>query len=106
MSRLPDQRSAFAVVAESASKVSTIAVAFTLPAVVGFGLDRWWSSGPVFTLVGVVSGFAVGLSQIMRLAREIPGRRPAGGIPLERDPGASPSQEVIKDNNRPGPPEM
>jgi ATP synthase protein I len=58
---------------EWASKVTTIALSFSLPAVIGFGIDRWSGSSPIATLIGVVLGFVVGLMQILRLSSEISG---------------------------------
>jgi F0F1-type ATP synthase assembly protein I len=100
----PEQRPAFLVGVEWASRVSTIALGFSLPAIAGFLLDRWLNWGPIFTLAGVVLGFVCGLLQILGLAREIPGytvaKRPApksdSKVPLS---DGTPSETEI---NRPG----
>jgi len=75
MPREPESRSAVAVGFEWASRVSTIAIGFSLPAIIGFGVDRWLGSSPVATLVGVVVGFGSGLTQILRLANNLPGQQ-------------------------------
>jgi Putative F0F1-ATPase subunit Ca2+/Mg2+ transporter len=85
VAKQPEQRPAFAVGVEWASRVSTIAMAFSLPPLIGFGLDRWWTSGPIFTLLGVLLGFVGGLLEILRLARQIPGRSTAGAAGSKRD---------------------
>jgi F0F1-type ATP synthase assembly protein I len=103
VARLTEQRSALAVAIESASKVWTIAISFSLPALIGFGLDRWWGSGPVCTLIGVVLGFAVGLLQILRFSREIPGR-PVRGKSPKPDAEAPLPETAITDSNRQDPP--
>ena len=54
---------------ECSSRITTIALEMVLPALAGYGLDRWLGSGFVFLLVGIVLGFAVSLSSLLRLAR-------------------------------------
>lgn len=76
------QRSALAVGVEWASKVSTIAMGFSVPPLIGFGVDRWCGSTPVATLVGVLLGFVSGLFQTLRLAKDLPGvKSPKGSHP-------------------------
>jgi ATP synthase protein I len=80
--RQPESRSQYAVGIALASRVTTIALEFVVPMVLGFGLDRWLGTMPAATIVGLVLGFALGIMQIRRLARELPGRStrpPAGG---------------------------
>jgi ATP synthase protein I len=73
VAKQPESRSTIAVGFAWASKVSTIALSFSLPAIIGFGIDRYWGSAPVATLSGVVLGFVAGLMQILQLSREITG---------------------------------
>jgi ATP synthase protein I len=82
-----EPRPGLAVAFELASKVTTIALGFSVPAVIGFGLDHWWGSAPVATLLGVCLGFASGMYQTLRLARENPGgaRRGAGRSPEDQE---------------------
>ena len=46
MAKQPEQRSALAVGFELASRVTTVALGFSVPPLLGFGLDRWWGSTP------------------------------------------------------------
>ena len=71
MAQKPESRSAVAVGFEWAFRVSTIGLCFSLPAVIGFGVDRYLGSSPVATLTGVVLGFVTGLLQILQLSKEI-----------------------------------
>jgi F0F1-type ATP synthase assembly protein I len=80
VAKQPEQRSAVAVGVEVASRVTTVALGFSVPPLVGFGLDRWWGSTPVATMVGIVLGFVSGLLQTLRLAKDLPGsKRSASG---------------------------
>jgi F0F1-type ATP synthase assembly protein I len=63
-------RSSLAVAVQWASRVTTVGLEFALPALLGVGLDRWWKTAPLATVVGAVLGFAVGMMHILRLARE------------------------------------
>ncbi len=74
MEKQPASRSPLAVALELATRITTIGLGFSVPAVIGFGLDLWWGSAPVATLVGVVLGFASGLLQTIRFARDFPGK--------------------------------
>jgi len=47
----------------------SIGLGFLLPALLGFGLDRWWGAAPVATSIGAVLGFALGMYQTLSLAR-------------------------------------
>ncbi len=53
-----------------ASRATTVALGFVLPALGGFYLDQYWGSKPIATLVGSALGFAAGMMQILRIARE------------------------------------
>jgi F0F1-type ATP synthase assembly protein I len=52
-----------------ASRITSVALAFVLPALGGALLDRWLGTSPVGVLVGAVLGFAVGMLQLLRIAR-------------------------------------
>jgi F0F1-type ATP synthase assembly protein I len=45
---------------------------FALPPLAGAYLDQYWSLSPLATLLGVLIGFAVGMMNILRIAREGP----------------------------------
>jgi F0F1-type ATP synthase assembly protein I len=59
---------------QSASRITTIALGFSMPALIGFGLDRWLGTMPVATITGAILGFPLGMFQTLRLAREAPGK--------------------------------
>lgn len=65
----PEGRSSLSVGMEWASRVSTIGLEFALPALLGHGLDRWWRTTPLMTVLGAFLGFAVGMMHLMRIAR-------------------------------------
>jgi F0F1-type ATP synthase assembly protein I len=103
MDKEPETRSAALIGIEWASKVSTIALSFSLPAIIGFGIDRWWGSGPVGTLIGVVLGFVAGLLQILQLSREISGTH-AGPTASGNKATKSGADRVERGTKRPGHP--
>ena len=56
-----------------ASRITTIALGFSVPGLIGSGLDRWWGTTPAATITGVILGFASGMYQTLRIAKELPG---------------------------------
>ena len=58
-----------------ASRITSIALGFSMPALVGFGLDRWWGTTPAATIAGIFLGFASGMYQTLKIARELPADR-------------------------------
>jgi F0F1-type ATP synthase assembly protein I len=54
-----------------ASRIMTLAMEILLPAVLGVGLDRWWNSRPLFTLVGCVLGFLLFMFHMLKMSREL-----------------------------------
>jgi F0F1-type ATP synthase assembly protein I len=97
----PESRSALAVGVEWAAKVTTIALGFSLPAFIGFGLDRWLGSTPVATFVGIVLGFVSGLLQTIRLASDLPGKKPPGQGRFHQQPKRSLPPEDTTENQDP-----
>ncbi len=69
----PESRSSLALGMEWASRVTTIGLMFALPAVVGYGVDSWLHTIPVATITGAVLGFAAGMSNAVRMARQFAG---------------------------------
>ena len=65
-----EPRSRLSVGIQWASRVTTIGLEFALPPLMGAGLDRWWGTSPLATLIGAVLGFAVGMMHLLRIARE------------------------------------
>jgi F0F1-type ATP synthase assembly protein I len=72
-----EQRSSLAIGFELASRVTTVALGFSVPPLLGYALDRWWGSTPVATLIGIILGFVSGMLQTFRLANELPGGKSA-----------------------------
>jgi ATP synthase protein I len=66
----PESRSALSVGIAWASRITTIGLEFALPPLGGSGLDRWWGTAPLATIIGAVLGFAVGMMHLLRIARE------------------------------------
>ncbi len=73
---------------EWASRVTAISLEMVLPALGGVWIDRKLGTVPLFLILGVVLGLAVGLMQLVRLGTETQRR--------ERD-GRSGSQESDND---------
>ena len=72
-----EPRSRLAVGYDWAARVTTVALEFGLPPLAGAYLDQWLGSSPLCVLAGAVLGFAVGMTQILRIAREAtPGPKP------------------------------
>jgi len=71
-----ESQTPLAVGIEWASRISTIGLEFALPPALGYGVDSWLRTTPAATLAGAVLGFLVGMWQIMRMARQLPGSSP------------------------------
>jgi F0F1-type ATP synthase assembly protein I len=56
-----------------ASRVTSAALGFVLPAVVGAYADRRFASSPIGTLIGIGLGFVAGTVSVVNLARSKPG---------------------------------
>jgi F0F1-type ATP synthase assembly protein I len=74
------------------TRITTIGLEFGLPAVLGYGLDRWWHTAPWLTIAGAVSGLLIGMMHVLRLPQELARssslRRPGPpSKPADRDPG-------------------
>jgi F0F1-type ATP synthase assembly protein I len=46
---------------------------------VGYGLDRWLGTFPLFLAAGMVVGFALAVRDLLRLRDEVFTRKPPGG---------------------------
>jgi F0F1-type ATP synthase assembly protein I len=64
-----DDRPPFVVAMEWTSRLTTIALEMALPGLAGYGLDRWLGSDPILLILGVFVGFAIGMQQLLRLAK-------------------------------------
>jgi ATP synthase protein I len=80
----PDSRSALSVGYYWCARVTTIGLEFATPALLGFGLDRWWKTSPWITVIGAFVGLGLGMSQVLRLAGE-------SSRPIQRPPKISPT---------------
>ena len=58
------------------SRVTTISLEMSLPGVLGFWLDGHWGTGVLFTILGVVFGFSLGMLHLVKLAGSAPGEGP------------------------------
>ena len=59
-----------------AIRVTSIGLAFSLPAVLGYGCDRLLGTTPSCVLAGACLGFAAGMAQVMSLARNVSPPKP------------------------------
>jgi len=71
-----------------ASRLTTIALEMVLPGAGGFWLDRWWGTGVVFLILGVIVGFWLGLSHLLQISRAAAHnhRKPSGKPPVPKQP--------------------
>jgi ATP synthase protein I len=67
-----DSRSWLSIGFAWASRITTLALEFTIPVLVGVGLDRWWGTGPGATVTGAVIGFVLFMLHTLRIAKELP----------------------------------
>jgi ATP synthase protein I len=72
----PESRSALSIGLDWGARITTIGLEFALPALLGFGLDRWWKTRPLMTVVGAFVGMGVGMLHVLRLAQNLPGSAP------------------------------
>jgi hypothetical protein len=87
----PESRSALSVGYYWCARVTTIGLEFATPALLGYGLDRWWNTSPWITVIGAFLGLGLGMSQVLRLAGE-------SSPPIQRVPKISPpGSEATRD---------
>jgi F0F1-type ATP synthase assembly protein I len=53
-----------------ASRVTSVSLGFVVPTILGYYLDAWLRSSPWGVLIGMALGFAAGMLQLLRIARE------------------------------------
>ena len=68
-----------------ASRITTVALGFSLPPLLGFALDRWLGTVPVATMIGAVLGFVSGMFQTMRLGSDLTRGKSQGKSRLRAD---------------------
>jgi ATP synthase protein I len=67
-----DSRSWLSVGFAWAARITTLALEFTVPVVIGVGLDRWLGTSPGATLAGAILGFVLFMLHTLRFAKELP----------------------------------
>jgi ATP synthase protein I len=58
---------------EWSSRITAIGLEFSLPALLGFGVDHWLRTSPAVTVTGAFLGFGLGMVHTLRMARELSG---------------------------------
>ena len=91
--QIPDGRSPLSLGMEWGTRVTAIGLEFALPALLGFGLDRWWHTAPWMTVGGAILGVGMGMLHVIRLASEPQGsprrgQSKSGGSAGDGDPSA------------------
>lgn len=66
-----DPRSPLSVGVGWAYKITSIGLEFTVPALIGLGIDAWIDSTPWGLLIGASLGFMIGLAELLRISRNI-----------------------------------
>ncbi len=62
-----DNRSPYAKAIEKASQVTTIAFMMVVPGLLGYWLDSWLGTIPLFAALGLVAGISAGVWQLIKL---------------------------------------
>ena len=68
MSHRTDDRNPLAVAVEWTSRVTTIALEFVIPGVIGVWIDQQLGTVMVFLVLGVIFGMSAGMLHLARLA--------------------------------------
>lgn len=68
----PGSRSPLSIGLEWATRITTLGLEFSLPALGGVFLDQRIGTMPVLTLTGSVLGFTVGMMHMMNIAKAKP----------------------------------
>ena len=63
----PDNRSPLSAAMARVSQVTGIALEMAVPMVIGYFVDRWLGTRPVFAAIGAILGMIVGLTSLLRL---------------------------------------
>ncbi|QDV51115.1 AtpZ/AtpI family protein [Gimesia fumaroli] len=68
----PDRRSQSSLVEAHrwVSRLTTVSLEMALPAFLGHWLDGKWGTSPWLTALGAVLGFAVGMTHLLRMAKD------------------------------------
>ncbi len=68
----PGSRSPLSIGMDWAARITTLGLEFVLPTLGGAYLDRYLGTTPLATLIGSVVGFAIGMTQLMKIAKAKP----------------------------------
>lgn len=72
----PDDRSPMTVAMEWCALITTIGLEMALPAAGGYWLDDRLGTLPLFLLLGAAVGFAIGMIQLLHVARRESRKKP------------------------------
>ena len=67
---MPESRPPMAIAMGWVSRITTISLSMVLPGVAGIWVDNQLGTMPVFVILGVILGFALGMYQLLQLANE------------------------------------
>jgi len=56
---------------EWSARITAIGLEFSVPALLGFGVDTWLKTSPAATVTGAFLGFALGMMHTLQMAREL-----------------------------------
>jgi F0F1-type ATP synthase assembly protein I len=65
----PGSPSPFSIGIEWASRIVALGFLFSVPPIAGYFVDRWLGSNPVGIMAGMISGFVIGMMQLLQIAR-------------------------------------
>ena len=88
-----DSRPGLSVGIAWASRITTLALEFAVPVLIGVGLDHWWGTSPGATMAGAILGFVLFMLHTLRFAKELPAN---SGRKTSRQPGKPPIPEEDK----------
>lgn len=66
-----NQRRSVASAIQWSSRITTLAMSMALPPLLGYWLDNRWKTSPWLTVVLAGFGFAAGISQLVRMSKEL-----------------------------------
>ena len=76
MTRSDEPRSKLAVGMDWATRATSIGLEFVVPSLLGAFLDQKMKTSPIGVLIGALVGFGVGMTHILRIAKEGTGETP------------------------------
>ncbi len=85
-----DDRSPAAKAISKATEITTVAFMMVLPILLGYWLDQYLGTIPLFAMVGLVLGMSGGIWQLVQLVNRQP---PVTGSSTQRDQSTSASSD-------------